>query len=339
MPHGPRRLSPIVSTGLLALLDDVAALAKLAAASLDDTAALAVKAGGKATGIVIDDTAVTPRYVVGFTAERELPIIARIAKGSLKNKLLYLTPGALALSALAPWSLTPLLMAGGAFLCFEGAHKVFEARAKRRDGDTAHTAETLPESAVDEDARVASAVRTDMILSAEILAITLGDVADRPLAQRAAVLVAVGLAMTVLVYGLVAAIVKADDLGVLLARSRNGAVRALGRGLVRAMPALLRVLASLGTVAMLWVGGGIVSHGLHVLGLHAPDDALDALAGLAARSPVASAFAAWLVGALAAALFGLAVGALVDAIVTRVGAPLVRRLRARRSAARTDPSP
>lgn len=327
-----------MSTGLLALLDDVAALAKLAAASLDDTAALAMKAGGKATGIVIDDTAVTPRYVVGFTAERELPIIARIAKGSLVNKLLYLTPGALVLSALAPWSLTPLLMAGGAFLCFEGAHKVFEARA-RADGAAAHADENaLPETAVDEDARVASAVRTDMILSAEILAITLADVAERPLVQRAAVLVAVGLAMTVLVYGLVAAIVKADDLGVLLARASQAPLRALGRGLVRAMPALLRALASLGTVAMLWVGGGIVSHGLHALGFHAPDDALDALAALGARAPLAPGLASWLVGALAAALFGLAVGALVDAFVTRVGAPLVRRLRALRTGARTDAS-
>ena len=213
-----------MSSGLIALLDDITALAKVAATSLDDAGAMAAKAGGKAAGIVIDDAAVTPRYVVGLCADREVPIIVKIAKGSLKNKLLILLPGALGLSLVAPWSITPLLMAGGAFLCLEGYHKVMHLvrpghHEDKGDASTATTAEEL------EQERVSSAIRTDFILSAEIMAITLAAVSTSPLWMQAFVLAVVGLGMTLLVYGAVALIVKADDAGVALARFAHGAMK------------------------------------------------------------------------------------------------------------------
>jgi predicted DNA repair protein MutK len=297
--------------GLLALLDDVAAIAKVAAASLDDVAAQAATAGSKAAGIVIDDAAVTPRYVVGFSADRELPIVGKIARGSLKNKILFLLPAGLALNYLAPWIITPLLMAGGVYLCFEGYEKVREMVARPTARADAIAAKVIDAKTL-EDVRVAGAIRTDMILSAEIMAITLASVAQSPFWTQAAVLAAVGLGITALVYGAVALIVKADDFGVALAR-RGGAVGAIGVGIVKAMPSLLKLLSLVGMLAMLWVGGGIILHGFAGFGLAGPEHAIEGFArGIAAVAPVAGSFIQWLVAAALAGLFGLAIGYLAE---------------------------
>jgi uncharacterized protein len=299
-----------VSTGLLALLDDVVALSKLAAASLDDVAAQSAKAGSKAVGIVIDDAAVTPRYVVGLAAARELPIIRQIAFGSLKNKLLFLLPGALLLSYFAPAVITPLLMLGGIYLCLEGFHKVaewFRAPAPA-SGDSAATTNLADL----ERQRIAGAIRTDFILSAEIMAITLAGASDSPLWKQGVILGVVGLGMTVLVYGLVALIVKADDAGFALAQSDSGLLRSLGRSIVSSMPPFLKVLGVIGTLAMLWVGGGIIIHGLQQLGWPAPEQAIHH----AAESVVGSnAFLLWLLQAAMSGLIGLIIGALTDLLI------------------------
>ena len=300
-----------MSVGLLALLDDVAALAKVAAASLDDVAANAAKAGAKAAGVVIDDAAVTPRYVVGFASERELPIVGKIAWGSLRNKMLVLLPGALALSLLAPWAITPLLMIGGAFLCFEGAEKIHGAlfpHAHADDHAEVETGDATPQSV--EDDRVAGAIRTDFILSAEIMAITLAAVPDSSFAMQALVLAVVGIGITAAVYGAVALIVKADDAGLALAGpGRPAALQALGRGIVAAMPRFLRGLAAIGTAAMLWVGGGIVLHGAEALGFSGPAHRLHHLAELAAHAiPAAPGAMGWIIGAVGAGVVGLALG-------------------------------
>jgi predicted DNA repair protein MutK len=329
-----------VSTGLIALLDDVAAIAKLAAASLDDAAAQAAKAGSKAAskaaGIVIDDAAVTPRYVVGFAADRELPIIGKIASGSLKNKLLFLLPGALLLGFFAPWAITPLLMLGGAFLCLEGWHKVADLFAQGHGYGDAADANGNPPSNNDEaptpedleGERVSSAIRTDFILSAEIMAITLATLTGLATWVQAVVLGLVGIGMTVAVYGAVALIVKADDFGALLARMGNGAVRALGRGIVLGMPLFLKVLSTVGMVAMLWVGGHIVIHGAYELGLKAPEQWVQGVTALArAATPVSPAFVAWIVRAAIDATAGLAVGAVVAPLTRTVLGPALARLK------------
>ena len=251
-------------SGLIALLDDVATIAKLAAASVDDVGLAAGKASTKAAGVVIDDTAVTPNYVVGLSPDRELPIIWKITKGSLRNKLLFLLPAALALSAFAPWAVTPLLMIGGAYLCFEATEKIWEKLTH-----TDHAEEVVeiisPEEL--EERQVGGAVRTDFILSAEIMAIALGELTDRTLAIQAAVLAAVAVAITAGVYGAVALIVKMDDVGIHLSLRRRAGLRAIGHGLVHLMPILLTALSFIGTAAMLWVGGGIFSHGLEEFGM------------------------------------------------------------------------
>ena len=317
-----------MSTGLIALLDDVAGLAKLAAASLDDVTAHASRAGAKAAGVVIDDAAVTPRYVVGLAAERELPIIGRIAWGSLKNKLLYLLPGALVLGFLVPWAITPLLMLGGAYLCYEGAEKVHEALWPHAAEDHGAAA-AAPDARQIEDQKVRSAIKTDFILSAEIMAITLATVATASFWTQAVVLAAVGIGITAAVYGVVALIVKADDAGVALAGGGWPVTRALGRGLVLGMPALLTVLSVVGTAAMLWVGGGIIIHGLEEYGLSALGHAVHAAAEVVSHAlPAAVAGAAeWLVSAAAAGVFGLAVGAAAIPLVQRVAVPALARLR------------
>lgn len=324
-----------MSTGLIALLDDVAAIAKVAAASVDDVASQAVKAGAKAAGVVIDDAAVTPRYVTGFSAERELPIVARIARGSLRNKLLILLPAALALSALAPSLILPLLMIGGAFLCYEGAEKVYEAVVPHHA--EAHEA-AIGSIAIDpasmEDEKVAGAIKTDFILSAEIMAITLAAIPTGGFWTQAAVLAVVGIAITLAVYGGVALIVKADDLGVALARNEHrspvGALsRGFGRALVHGMPHFLRALGIVGTAAMIWVGGGIIVHGLAGYGLAGFEHAIHAAAENAGRAlPPVAGLAGWVVTAAASGLVGLGLGLLLIPVVSYLVAPAWARLKA-----------
>ncbi len=344
-----------MSTGLIALLDDVASLAKVAAATLDDAAGQAAKAGAKAAGIVIDDAAVTPRYVVGFAANRELPIVGKIAVGSLKNKLLFLLPAALALSTLAPWAITPLLMLGGAYLCYEGTEKVYHAlRPHEAAAHEATVAPALQDPRTFEDQRVRSAIQTDFILSAEIMAITLSTVPDASFVEQAMVLAVVGLGITALVYGGVALIVKADDAGVALAANDrpassllglrapgapgtapSGADRAVrpvtqgfGRGLVVGMPVFLSVLSLIGTAAMVWVGGGIIIHGLEEYGLGGIAHAVHAAAEATGRAvPAVAALLGWAINAAASGVLGLLVGAALIPFVERVAAPVYRRLR------------
>jgi uncharacterized protein len=305
-----------VSAGLFALLDDVATLAKLAAASVDDVGAAAGRASAKAAGVVVDDTAVTPQYVAGVAAERELPIVKKIAIGSLRNKLLFILPAALVLSQFLPWLLTPLLMCGGTYLCYEGAEKVWERLGGAHHGphgdDEEHTASELgPEQ---EKSMVAGAIRTDFILSAEIMVIALNEVADQPFVSRAAILVVVAIAITILVYGVVAGIVKMDDVGLRLSQRSSSAAKRVGHAMVRAMPRLLAVISVVGTAAMLWVGGHILLVGADDLGWHAPYDLVhhleegvhDAVSGL-------GAVLGWLVNTAASAVVGLVVGAVVVA--------------------------
>ena len=296
--------------GLAALLDDVAAIAKLAAASIDDVGAAAGRAGVKAAGVVVDDTAVTPRYVTGFTPDRELPIIWRIAKGSLRNKLLVILPVALGLSALLPWAITPLLMIGGAYLCFEGAEKVWHELAHKEDSNAELVAEL--NSAEHEREMVGGAIRTDFILSAEIMAIALAEVATEPLAMRAGILAVVAIAITLGVYGAVGLIVKMDDVGLHLAERRNPGARTFGRGLVHAMPKVMAALSTVGIAAMIWVGGGIIVHGLAAFGIAGPEHVIHDLAVTAAHAvPPIHGLAEWTVGAIGAGIVGLAVGALL----------------------------
>ena len=299
--------------GLAALLDDVAAIAKLTAASVDDIGAAAGRAGVKAAGVVVDDTAVTPRYVTGFTPDRELPIIWRIAKGSMRNKLLIILPVALALSALLPWAITPLLMIGGAYLCYEGAEKVWHSITDREPSLAEVAAELNSET--HEREMVGGAIRTDFILSAEIMAIALAEVATEPFVTRAAILALVAVVITIGVYGVVGLIVKMDDVGLHMAERQNSGTRAIGRMLVHAMPKVMIALSVIGIAAMIWVGGGIIVHGLETFGIdgiaHAIHDAAEAAAH--AVAPVAGVVE-WVVGAAGAGLFGLAIGVLLVAL-------------------------
>jgi predicted DNA repair protein MutK len=303
--------------GLVALLDDIAGLTKLAAASLDDVGAAAGKAGSKALGVVVDDAAVTPRYVTGLTPQRELPIIGKIALGSARNKLLILLPAALLLSAFAPWAITPLLMMGGAFLCFEGAEKVLAA-LKGEHHDAAPVDEGFADAAALEKAKVGDAVRTDLILSAEIMAIALADVAESSILTQALVLIVVGLAITIGVYGVVALIVKLDDIGLHLAKRSSSAVRALGRGMVKSMPVIMQVLSVVGTAAMLWVGGGILLHGAEVLGFAAPAEFVHHLAEAVHHAVPLGGVVSWLLTALLSGLLGVAVGAVIVTVLHKV---------------------
>lgn len=306
-----------MASGLFALLDDVALIAKAAAASLDDVAAASAKAGSKAAGVVIDDAAVTPKYVTGFTPDRELPIIWKIAKGSLRNKLLILMPAFMALAAFLPQALTPLLMLGGAFLCYEAAEKVAEALGLHAGHETG-TPVALA-SAEHESRMVTGAIRTDLILSAEILAIALGTLGTLSLATKAISLALVSLAVTVGVYGAVALIVKMDDAGLRLAARDNGVAQAVGRALVAGMPKLLAALSVIGTAAMAWVGGGILVHGLEELGfLTAIPHHFHRWADAAgAAMPVAGAAVTWIVNAMLAGMLGLAVGTVIALIITQ----------------------
>jgi uncharacterized protein len=304
-----------MSAGLFGLLDDVAALARLAAASVDDIGAAAGRATAKAAGVVIDDTAVTPQYVHGITAERELPMIKRIAIGSLRNKLLFILPAALLLSQFVPWLLTPILMVGATYLCFEGAEKVV-------GWFSAHDSHAAPTTAVGEDAEkqmTSSAIRTDFILSAEIMVIALNEVADQAFVPRLIILVVVALVITAAVYGVVAVIVKMDDVGLSLTQRSSRFAKKIGRSLVSGMPMLLAALSTIGTVAMLWVGGHILLVGTDTLGWHAPyglvHHAEEWVKSATEAFAAVSGVLAWLVNTAASAVIGLVVGAIVVGVV------------------------
>lgn len=308
-------------SGFFALLDDIAAIAKTAAASLDDVAVQAVKASKNAAGIVIDDAAVTPRYVAGLAAERELPIIARIAWGSIKNKLLFLLPAALLLTAFAPWSITPLLMAGGAYLCFEGYEKLHALMVPHAAMPSLAAKAPAGDPKVIEDEKVASAIRTDFILSAEIMALTLASLTMPDLIGKALTLALVAFLVTAAVYGAVALIVKADDFGFYLAKvGSTPTVRAFGRGIVDAMPPFLKWLSVVGMLAMLWVGGGIILHGLADYGLGAvPHVIHDVAANIGRVFGPLSGIVTWLIDATAAGLAGAAIGW----VVAKVAGPFL----------------
>lgn len=320
-----------MSVGLLALLDDVVALTKVAAASLDDVAAQAAKAGTKAAGVVIDDAAVTPRYVVGFSPDRELPIVWRIARGSLINKLVFLLPAALLLSAFAPWAITPLLLLGGLYLAYEGAEKIYEMIVPHAAHD--HTAEAkaraaAPNAQVLEDQRVSGAIKTDFILSAEIMAITLSGLGDGTAWSRAVVMALVAIGITLAVYGAVALIVKADDIGLALARRGSGVLAAIGRGLVRGMPVFLKALALVGTAAMVWVGGGIIVHSLAGYGFAGPEHVIhEAAVAASGAVPALGGVIAWLVTAGGAGVVGLLAGLALIPIAGKILAPASRAVK------------
>ena len=321
-------------SGLLALLDDVAAIAKVAASSVDDIAAAAAKAGTKAAGVVIDDAAVTPKYVHGFSADRELPIIWRISLGSLRNKLIVLLPGLLVLDHFAPWIITPLLMLGGAYLCFEGAEKLLHAFAPHADQAVEQDFDTKDPAHLEEE-KVAGAIKTDFILSAEIMTIALATIESPSFWMQAITLAVVGTLITVAVYGAVALIVKMDDVGLhMAATGRTSGSRALGRGLVLGMPKLMALLSTIGTAAMLWVGGNIVTHGLEVT--HAwpwPYETIHHIAeAVAHATPVAQGFIGWLVTATLDGVFGLILGLILIPVVTRIITPLWSAITGRKAA-------
>jgi predicted DNA repair protein MutK len=305
-------------SGLIALLDDVATIAKLAAASLDDVSAAAGKASTKAAGVVIDDTAVTPRYVVGLAPERELPIIGKIAWGSLKNKVLLLLPAALLLTAFAPFLTTPLLMIGGAYLAFEATEKILEKLLHEHEHE-----KQLVDAMVDpkelEKLQVKGAIRTDLILSAEIMAIALASLEHLSVLQTALALAVVAVAITVGVYGVVALIVKLDDIGLHMAERRNAGARAVGTALVHVVPKLLVALSAIGTAAMLWVGGGILVHGLEELGIAqiVPHTIHDIGAAAAQATGPVGPIVEWLVGAVGAAIVGAELGGIIALVVRR----------------------
>jgi predicted DNA repair protein MutK len=306
-------------SGLIALLDDVATIAKLAASTVDDVAGAAGKASAKAAGVVIDDTAVTPRYVVGLAPERELPIIGKIAWGSVKNKLLFLLPAALLLTAFAPFLITPLLMIGGAYLAFEATEKILEKLLHDH-----HHEDSLVSSLDDpkelERLQVTGAIRTDFILSAEIMAIALSSLENLTLLTTAVARAAVALAVTAGVYGVVGLIVKLDDIGLHMSKRRNKSTRAIGNALVRIVPSLLTGLSGIGTAAMLWVGGGILLHGLEELHLfpQLPELVHHVAAAVAAHTGPFHAIVEWMVGAIGGAMVGFLIGAAIAAVVRKL---------------------
>lgn len=302
-----------MSGGLVALLDDVAALARIAAASVDDVAAGAAKAGAKAAGVVIDDAAVTPQYVSGADPSRELPMIKKIFWGSLRNKLLIILPALLLVSAFVPWAIPFILMLGGTYLCYEGAEKVWH---KLRGHHTAEEDAPAVERGPEAEAKVIKgAITTDFILSCEIMVISMNEVAQDSLLSRAIILVVVALVITVAVYGAVALIVKMDDIGMHLAAKDSPGSQRIGELLVKGMPAVLAAITLIGTIAMLWVGGHIMLQGAHDLGWHAPYDLVHVLEHPFAGIAVVGGFLAWLVNTLCSAVVGLAWGLVVMAIV------------------------
>jgi hypothetical protein len=294
-----------MASSLFALLDDIATI-------LDDVSILTKVAAKKTAGVLGDDLALNAQQVAGVSADRELPVVWAVAKGSAINKVI-LVPAALAISAFAPWGVTPLLMLGGAYLCFEGVEKLAHKFLHRKEA-VEHEAElhaALVDPNVDlvavEKDKIKGAIRTDFILSAEIIVITLGTVANEPFGKRVAVLIAIATLMTVGVYGLVAGIVKLDDAGLALTKRANGAARAFGRALLAGAPWLMRFLSVAGTAAMFLVGGGIVTHAVAALH-HAHDD-------FAALAPGALGAA---LGMLFDAALGIAIGVAVLLVVQGV---------------------
>ncbi|ENP93094.1 DUF808 domain-containing protein [Brucella abortus] len=313
-----------MASGLFALLDNIAAIAKMAAASLDDVAGQTAKASAKAAGIVIDDTAVTPKYVVGLTPERELPVIWKITKGSLRNKLIFLLPIALVLGYFAPDFIMPLLMLGGIYLAFEGTEKLVEFFLPH---DEEEHSETQGNSAREiEASTVAGAIRTDFILSAEIMALTLAGLPPSSIFTQAIILAAVGILITFAVYGVVGIIVKLDDMGAsLFMHSHTSVGRKLGKGLVDAMPVLLETLSSVGTIAMLWVGGSIIVHGLASLGFHTVEEFIRSVAQAipAERFPFPEAVR-WVVTSFLQAVLAVLTG-LVAVVIVHLAKRIARR--------------
>ncbi|EIE50537.1 ABC transporter [Salipiger aestuarii] len=313
-------------SGLLALLDDVAGIAKVAAASVDDIASNAAKAGSKAVGVVVDDAAVTPKYVQGFQPARELPIIWKIARGSLFNKIVVLLPAALLMAAFAPWVVPPLLIMGGSYLCFEGAEKILHVMMPHDDHtpgpDGSHD---IKDPAHLEEQKVKGAIKTDFILSAEIMTLALSTIDSPEVWIQAAVLVLVGVGITALVYGAVALIVKADDVGLWLARvGRLAATRRTGRFIVKAMPWVMKTLTIVGTAAMLWVGGSIIVHSLAQMGWHMPEETIHHIAETVAHAVPENlaAGALWLVTAVIDFVLGLIWGVILVPIATKLLIPL-----------------
>jgi predicted DNA repair protein MutK len=296
-----------MASGLLALLDDISALVKASAASLDDVPTQVAKTTGKVSGIVIDDAAVTPKYVVGLDPSRELLIIYRIAKKSLINKLLILSPAALLLGYFAPWAITPVLMLGGAYLCFEGYEKVHHMFARKTETVTEQKPVVVITPEQLEKERITSAVRTDIILSAEIIAIAYSQVTGQAVLNQIAVMLAVAVFITVAVYGFVGLIVKADDIGVHFAQDKYSPfTQRFGRGIVKFMPHFLRLLGYVGTAAMLWVGAEIIAHGIPFTShlLHDLEYVLSDIPAIA-----------WLAKALACAIAGLFIGFIAEKVV------------------------
>ncbi|OFT34225.1 ABC transporter [Corynebacterium sp. HMSC08A12] len=311
-----------MAAGLAALLDDIALIAKKAAATTDDVAAIAGRTSTKAAGVVIDDAAVTPKFVAGVSPARELPIIWKITKGSLVNKLIIILPIILLLSWLLPGALTPLLMLGGFYLSYEGAEKVLEkvglgghGEGESDDGDE--------EKDQSESALVRGAILTDLILSAEIMVISLNEVADQPLLTRALVLILVGLIVTFAVYGVVGVLIKIDDIGLAIAHKQGASegMKKFGLFLVKGMPKLLTAIGIIGTLAMLWVGGHILLVGFDELGLHWPYQAVH---HVVENFEHLGGAVTWLVETGFSLLFGLLVGAVIAVIVGGV-----KKLRAR----------
>ncbi|MGB3762208.1 MAG: DUF808 domain-containing protein [Ornithinimicrobium sp.] len=302
-----------MSGGLVALLDDVAALARLAAASVDDVGAAAGRASTKAVGLVVDDAAVTPRYVRGFAAQRELPMIKKIAIGSIRNKLVFILPAVLLMSQFLPWLLTPILMLCGTYLCFEGAEKIYEKLSGHHEQQQEPVGAQGQEH---EDKMVKGAIRTDFILSAEIMVVALNEVTDEPFISRALILIVVALVITALVYGVVGLIVKMDDIGLYLAEKESSFSQKIGRGLIAGMPKFMAALAAIGTVAMLWVGGHILLVGVDDLGWHALYDVVHhAEEWVHEAAGSLGGFLAWLTNTTASAIIGLLVGAVVVAVM------------------------
>ncbi|MPV86646.1 DUF808 domain-containing protein [Ostreibacterium oceani] len=301
-------------SGLLALLDDVAAIAKLAATNLDDITSMAAKAGSKTAGVVIDDAAVTPKYVHGLAPKRELPIIWKIAKASFFNKLIILLPIAILLDVYIPWLITPLLMLGGLYLCFEGAEKIYHL-LRPHENEIVEADLTVKDPAHLKESRVRGAIKTDFILSAEIMTISLSAIPDGNIWQSAGALAIIAIVITAAVYGVVGLIVKMDDIGLTLStEKRHGILKAIGRTLVKAMPYVMLVLSVVGTAAMLWVGGSILTHGAHELGWHFPYDSIKHIATLIAQTGALN----WLSTAFFDGIIGLSAGLLLIPIVTAV---------------------